>query len=68
MPRHRCPSCRCGERTSEDTLIKWVNEGVKSEGMNYFCEPKCRTCSGGDDGRCPRDPYCKKHVLEKKAA
>lgn len=62
--RHHCPTCTCATKTPESTLIEWVKDGVKAEGMNYFCEPRCQSCSGGLD-RCPRDPYCKRYVTAK---
>jgi hypothetical protein len=57
----RCKACQ--HDTPEELLAVWVNEGVKAEGMKYFCEPRCVTCAPVTPGnRCPRDPYCKRYI------
>ena len=64
MSRHRCPYCRCGKTPSRDDLVAQIAAGVKAEGDNWFCQPRCGSCATEYGGRCPRDPYCKRYLTE----
>lgn len=61
-----CRTCRCSQGVPEETLIAWVRQGVKAEGMDYFCKPRCQSCPSSP--RCPRDPYCRVYVNETESA